>query len=49
MKNLIIGFLIGLVLGGGVGYAYGYLNIHLQDANGNDFGTTSNPVYVTTS
>lgn len=49
MRKIIIGFFIGLILGGGSVWAYGYLNVHLQDANGNDFGSTANPIYVTTN
>lgn len=49
MRKYIIGFILGIIFGGGSVWAYGYMNIHLQDINGNDFGSTSNPIYVTTN
>lgn len=49
MRKYIIGFIFGIIIGGGTVWGYGYLNVHLQDKDGNDFGSTSNPIYVTTS
>ena len=44
MKNIMIGMIIGLLLGGGVTYAATH-NIKLQSSDGNAI-TTSNPLYV---
>ena len=44
MKNLIIGLLIGLVLGGGIALAA--QGLVLQSGNGRELGTTANPMYI---
>lgn len=44
MKKYIIGFIIGLLMGGGVGMA-SYRYIILQDSTGNAI-TSSNPIPI---
>lgn len=48
MRKYIIGFIIGLVIGGGSVWASN-MYIVLQDSSGHNVGTVSNPLYVTTS
>lgn len=44
MRNIIIGIFIGLVLGGGIGFAYSRY-VFLQDSIGNAI-TSSNPLPI---
>lgn len=48
MKKYIIGFIVGIIIGGGSVWAAN-MYIVLQDSAGNVQGTTGNPLYVTTS
>ena len=45
MKNFVIGVLVGLILGGGIAWAYS-VGVTLQDSTGNVTGTSSNPIYI---
>lgn len=49
MKQFIFGLIIGIIISGGVVWAAITTNILLVDSNGVNFGTTDNPMYVTTS
>jgi hypothetical protein len=44
MKNLFIGFIIGLILGGGIAWAA--TRAVLQSGSGEELGTTTNPLYI---
>jgi len=44
MKKYIIGFIAGLILGGGVAIAA--QGLVLQSGNGRELGTTANPMYI---
>lgn len=48
MKNIFIGIIIGIILCSGIAWAKS-LYIILQDQNGNNVGTVSNPLVVTTN
>lgn len=46
MKKFIAGTILGLMLGSGISWA-AYTHLTLVDRNGNELGTTSNPLYAT--
>lgn len=48
-KELIIGFIVGFILGGGASYAAMTLKTLLVDSTGVAVGTVANPVYITTN
>jgi type III secretory pathway component EscT len=49
MKKYIIGFIVGMIIGGGSAWAFGAMGIWIQDNNGNLMGTASNPLYITSN
>lgn len=44
MKNIIIGIIIGMTL---IGVAWAYQMVTLVDAGGKEWGSTSNPIVIT--
>lgn len=44
MRNLLIGIIIGLTLGGGMAWAA--TRCSLQSGDGRELGTTTNPLYI---
>ena len=44
MKKFLVGFLLGMLLGGGIAWAA--TRAVLQDGNGNELGTAANPLYI---
>jgi len=46
MKKIILSFIIGFTLGGGLAYAAG--SFRWVNDSGATYGTVSNPVYITT-
>lgn len=49
MRNLIFGIIIGMCISGGMVYAATTMKILLVDSSANNFGTSGNPVHITTS
>jgi hypothetical protein len=44
MRNLVIGFIIGMILGGSIAYAA--TRATLQNGSGVEIGTATSPIYI---